>query len=93
LVKINSRVIYTGKTSIHIAVDVSTRKISEKKYRKTTHCVVVFVSVDAEGKPRNCVPFVPKSDLEKNLQKYALKLIELRKNIEEEMAPFLKDYL
>jgi acyl-CoA hydrolase len=93
LVKINAKVIYTGQTSIHIAVDVFTRKISEKKYRKTTHCVVVFVSVDELGKPKLCIPFVPKSDLDKNLEKYALKLIELRKNIEAEMAPFLKDYL
>jgi acyl-CoA hydrolase len=54
---------------------------------------VVFVAVDENGKPKLCAPFVPKSDLEKNLQKYALKLIELRKNIEAEMAPFLKDYL
>lgn len=93
LVKIMARVIYTGKTSIHIAVDVYSRKISGHKFEKTTHCVIVFVAVDEEGKPRPTKQWVPDTDREKHMEQYARRLMELRKNIEEEMAPYLRDYL
>ncbi len=93
LVKIQARVIYTGKSSIHIAVDVFTRPITGHKFEKTTHCVIVFVSVDTEGKPKEAKQWVPDTDREKNLEQYAKRLMELRKDIEEEMAPFLKEYL
>ena len=52
LVKIAAKVIYTGKTSMHIAVDVFSRKISDPEFIKTTHCVIVFVSVDENGNPK-----------------------------------------
>ena len=93
LVKIMARVIYTGTSSIHIAVDVYSRKMSDPKFQKTTHCVIVFVSVDEEGKPRKTTQWVPDTDREKHMEQYAIRLMQLRKDIEEEMSPFLKDYM
>lgn len=93
LVKIQARVIYTGKSSIHIAVDVYSRKMKEPKFQKTTHCVIVFVAVDEEGKPKATKQWIPDTEREKHMQQYAIRLMELRKNIEEEMAPYLKDYI
>ena len=93
LVKIMARVIYTGKSSIHIAVDVYSRKMNDPKFEKTTHCVIVFVAVDAEGKPKPTRQWHPDTEREKHMEQYAIRLMELRKNIEEEMAPHLKDYI
>lgn len=93
LVKILARVIYTGKSSIHIAVDVFSRKMNEPKFEKTTHCVIVFVAVDEEGKPKETKQWVPDTERERNLQQYAIRLMELRKDIETEMQPFLHEYL
>lgn len=93
LVKIQSRVIYTGKSSIHIAVDVYSRKMSEPKFEKTTHCVIVFVAVDDEGKPREAKQWIPDTEREKQLQQYAIRLMELRKDIEEEMGPHFKEII
>lgn len=93
LVKIQSRVIYTGKSSIHIAVDVYSRKITGERFEKTTHCVIVFVSVDENGKPKETKQWIPDTERERNLEQYAKRLMELRKDIEQEMAPFLKEYL
>jgi len=93
LVKIQSRVIYTGKSSIHIAVDVYSRKMNEPKFEKTTHCVIVFVAVDDEGKPRASKQWVPDTDRERQLQQYAIRLMELRKDIEEEMGPHFKEIM
>ena len=93
MVKVTAKVIYTGSTSIHIAVDVYSRKISEYEFNKTTHCVIVFVSVDDDGKPKPVRKWEPITEKEKHMEHYAQKLIQLRKDIELEMLPFLKEYL
>jgi acyl-CoA hydrolase len=93
LVKIGAKVIYTGKTSMHIAVDVFSRKISDPEFIKTTHCVIVFVSVDENGNPKPVRHWEPMTEKDKHLEHYAKKLMQLRKDIELEMQPFLKEYL
>jgi hypothetical protein len=93
LVKIAAKVIYTGKTSMHIAVDVFSRKISDPEFIKTTHCVIVFVSVDENGNPKPVRHWEPMTEKDKHLEHYAKKLMQLRKDIELEMQPFLKEYL
>ena len=92
LVKVMAQVIYTGKSSIHIAVDVFSRKMTDSKFEKTTHCVIVFVAMDEKGKSKPTNQWVPASEHEKNLQHYAIRLMELRKDIEK-TNPFLKEYL
>ena len=92
LVKVVSRVIYTGRTSIHISCDVFSRPITGHKFVKTTHCVIVFVALDENGKPRPSKSWEPHTDHEIALEKYAKRLMELRKDIEVEMKPFLEDY-
>jgi acyl-CoA hydrolase len=39
LVEVQARLIYTGKTSMHIAVDVLAGDPKESQLRKTTHCI------------------------------------------------------
>jgi acyl-CoA hydrolase len=90
IVKVDAQVIHTGTTSIHIAVNVYSRKLKEKIFEKTTHCVIVFVSTDQDGKPIPVKKFVPSNQLQIEMEQYALKLIDLRKSIENEMGRFLK---
>jgi len=56
MVEVRARVIYTGNTSIRIAVDVSAGDPRLSDSQATTHCVIVFVAVDEQGKP---VPVTP----------------------------------
>jgi len=90
IVKIDAKIIYTGSTSMHIAVDVFSKDLSSKNYQKTTHCIIVFVAVDEQGKPTKVKKWKPTSAKDKQLEKYAIKLMNLRQKIEEEMQPFLK---
>jgi acyl-CoA hydrolase len=90
LVRVESEIIYTGRTSMHVAVDVRSREVKSGKFRKTTHCIIVFVSVDKEGKTQPVPEWIPKTDEEIAMRDYAIKLVNLRKNIETEMDPFLK---
>ncbi len=89
IVRVDAQVIYSGTTSIHISVDVFSRKLRDEEFVKTTHCVIVFVSTDKDGKPVPVTKFVPETSLQIDMEKYALRLIDLRKSIEDEMSRFL----
>ena len=89
LVKIDAKVIYTGKTSMHIMVDVMCKNLrTDADYTKTTHCIIVFVAVNQQGEPVDVPEWLPVSEEEIKLRDYAVRLKMLRKDIEDEMAPF-----
>ncbi|MBO9566420.1 MAG: acyl-CoA thioesterase [Niastella sp.] len=83
IVEVQAKIIYTGRTSMHIAVDIKAINPKTKVETKTTHCVIVFVAVDDEGKTVPVPAWTPQSEEEKKLQEYAIKLSELRKEINE----------
>ncbi|HKK87854.1 MAG TPA: hotdog domain-containing protein, partial [Saprospiraceae bacterium] len=89
VIKIKAYVIHTGRTSIHIAVDVYSRNFDTTDFEKKTHCIIVFVSVDEKGKPTPVKQWTPDTDREIALEDYAIRLKALRKEISEEMEPFL----
>ena len=90
IVNVKARIIYTGTTSMHIAVDVTSRNPLQEQFHKTTHCIIVFVAMDAQSKPKKVRKFEPSTPDERNMEQYAIKLMHLRKEIEDEMMPFLK---
>lgn len=91
LVKIDAYIIYTGNSSIHIATDVYSKKFDDADFSKKTHCVVVFVSVNEEGIPIPVKEWVPVTERQKQLEAYAIKLKQLRSDIENEMKPFFDE--
>jgi acyl-CoA hydrolase len=89
LVELRARVIFTGTSSMHIAVDVFSKKPEKNEYKHTTHCIIIFVAIDEDGKPAKVPAFIPQNEEETKLQHYAKKLMELRKGIEDEMESFV----
>lgn len=89
LVRIETQIIYTGTTSMHISVDVYSKGVTKGEFHKTTHCIMVFVAVDEEGKPTPIKRWKPQSEEEKKFESYAIKLMDLRKDIDQEMLPFV----
>ena len=87
VVEVRARVIYTGKTSMHVAVDVSAGDPRDGQSQETTHCIIVFVAVDEDGKPVMVTPWEPRTEREAAMQQYAVRLMELRRSIEDEMQP------
>jgi acyl-CoA hydrolase len=88
LVELHARLIYTGRTSMHIAVDVRSSDPREGVYHQTTYCIIVFVAIDAEGKPVSIPKWHPETDEDRALEQYAIRLMGLRKEIEQEMQAF-----
>ena len=72
---------------MHIAVDVRAGDPREEESGKTTHCIIVFVGVNAGGRPVPVSRWEPVTEEGQSLEKYAVKLMGLRKAIEEEMGP------
>jgi len=89
LVEVHARVIYTGNTSMHIAVDVCSGDARKAEMTQTTHCIIVFVAMDENGKPQTVSQWQALSDDDRALEDYAKKLMALRSEIENEMKPFL----
>ncbi len=85
VVEVKAKVIHTGTTSMHIAVDVRAGDPKYNRYTQTTHCIVIFVAVDNEGTPIEVQPWKPETEEDIAQQQYAKRLMELRKSIETEM--------
>lgn len=88
LVEVKAKVIKTGRSSMHVAVDVFARDPKTGPARKTTHCIIVFVGVDEEGHTTPVPTWTPSTEEDIAMEAYAGKLMELRQGIEEEMSPF-----
>ena len=87
MVEVSAKLIHTGKTSLHVAVEVSAGDPKEGLYTKTTQCVIVFVALDDGGTPIEVNRWEPKSEQDAALEHYAKRLIELREDTEKEVGP------
>ncbi len=92
LVEVSAKVIYTGRSSMHIAIDVQASEPTNLERRLTTHCIVIMVAVDEDGKPTNVPEWVPQIDEDIHLRESAIKLMEMRKQIGEEMEAHVKGF-
>lgn len=90
LVEVEANVIYTGKSSMHIALEVNACDPKSLNRRLTTHCIVIMVAVDESGQPVQIPQWIPITDDDKKQHDSARKLMEMRKQIGEEMKIYLK---
>jgi len=89
IVEAKATLIHTGRTSMHIAVDISAQDPRTDASVKTTHCIIVFVAMGDDGKPMQVKKWVPDTTEAKALEQYAIKLVDLRRDIDEAMRPFM----
>jgi len=90
LVEVSAQIVYTGKTSMHVAIDVQASDPKALNNRLTTHCIVIMVAVDDEGKPSEVPEWIPVKKRDIELRKSAIKLMNMRKEIGEEMQAHVK---
>jgi len=88
LVSVHCQLIYTGNTSMHFSVDVGARNLATGAETLATHCVIVMVATDESGKPTPVPVWEPQSDDDRALAAYARKLMELDRNIANEIARY-----
>ena len=85
LVELQALVIRTGRTSLDVALDVYARDPKRRERRRTGHCVIVFVALDAEARPCAVPAWQPVETIDIALESYAKRLSELRKQMDSEM--------
>ncbi len=89
LVTITAKLVYTGTSSMHFAVDVNARDPMGGADRLCTHCVIVFVALDGvDGKPTPVPALTQETEEDKRLADYALKVMDLSKGIEQTIARY-----
>ena len=79
MVEVTARLMHTGRTSMHIAIDVRAGDLKGGGLSDTTHCTMVFVAVSSTGGSVPVHPWVPATADDVALENYALKQMELRK--------------
>ena len=87
LVTVRARLIHTGSSSMHLAVDVMARDLRKGEERLATSCVMVFVALDADGKPTAVPRWEPRDDAQRQLQAKARQLLELSRGMEQLVGP------
>jgi acyl-CoA hydrolase len=90
VVELRALVIRTGRTSLDIAVDVYAGDPKSPERRRTGHCVIVFVALGTDGRPAPVPQWHPQDDIDRALENYAMRLSELRKQMDTEMERALK---
>ena len=87
LVTVRARLIHTGRSSMHMAVDVLARDLRSGEQRLATSCVMVFVAPDSpDGHPTQVPVWEPRNEEDQRLQAYAKQLMELSKAIEQQVT-------
>lgn len=89
MVEVTAKVIYTGKTSMHLSIDVKAGAPTAEERHLCTHCIAVMVAMDDQGKPTPVPEWVPTTETDIQHRNSAIKLMEMRNSIHAEMTSFV----
>jgi acyl-CoA hydrolase len=78
LVEVEARLLHTGDSSLHISVHVRSGDPAVGNLAMTTHCLIVFVRLDADGRAGPARQWEPVSAEDVALDEHARHLIALR---------------
>ncbi|MEO7752301.1 MAG: hotdog domain-containing protein [Terracoccus sp.] len=84
LVEVEARLLLTGTSSMHVSVHVRSGDPAAGEPELTTHSLIVFVPLDAEGNAIPARAWVPRTDEDRDLRDHALELVSLRQSIDAE---------
>jgi acyl-CoA hydrolase len=82
LVEVEARIILTGRTSMHLSVQVAAIELASGQRTETGHCVIVFVAVDGHGESRPVPAWIALTREDKAWAAYAQRQMSLREGME-----------
>lgn len=89
MVEVEAKVIYTGRTSMHLGIEVRAGDPTSDKKQLTTHCVAIMVAVDDEGSPVPVPEWKPTDEKDIMMRDSAIRLMQMREKIRDEMSAHL----
>ena len=78
LVEINAKIIHTGKSSMHIFMELNAGDPKNYEQTKSMHCIMVFVAVDDDGRSVEVPSWTPETERDSTMEKYAIRIKEVR---------------
>lgn len=78
VVEVEARLLHTGRSSMHISVHVRSGDPKTRERDLTTHSLLVYVALGADGRAAPVRPWVPTCDEDSALDRHARHLVELR---------------
>jgi acyl-CoA hydrolase len=85
LIEATAQVIHTGRTSMHVLVRVAQADPRTGRYEAATHCLLIFVAVDEEKRPRPVPEWTPRTIEDLALAEGAAARIDGRRALHEVM--------
>ena len=85
IVEVRSRIVATGRSSMHIVNEVLSADPREGVFTRACDCLVIFVAMTEDRKSMPVPPYEPKTEEEIRVRDAAMSRVQLRKAIEEEM--------
>jgi uncharacterized protein (TIGR00369 family) len=64
LVTARAAVVYAGRTSMEVSVEVEAENLVTGRRRRTNRCAVTYVAIDEHGKPAPVPPVLPETEEE-----------------------------
>ena len=90
IVEVRAQLIRTGRTSMDVAVDIYATNPRSTTKRRTCHCVMTFVAIDEQGRPKEVSAWTPMTPVQQALEAHAIRLNEIRKSIDQEIESQLR---
>jgi acyl-CoA hydrolase len=85
LVEVRGLVAYTGRTSVHDGIEVHAGDPRGAGLQRATICVIVFVALDPDGRPKAVPRWTPETDYDWTLEAYARRMNEFGRALEREV--------
>ena len=85
LIEVHARVVHTGRTSMQVVVTVNASDARQHNFRPAMDCILVFVAMDDQGRPKPVPQLVPADAEAEQLASGALERIAARAEIRDAM--------
>jgi len=85
LIQVHARIAMTGRTSMHVLVQVESSDVRTRNFSESMTCLLVMVAVDANRAPTDVPEWSPWSDGDRTLSERTRARIEPRRNIQQLM--------
>lgn len=85
LIEARARLMKTGRTSMHVLVTIHFRDPKNGDFQRGADCILVFVAMDENRKPKTVTPWVPQTDVDRKLAENTTQRVPQRVAIHEAM--------
>ena len=86
LIEVSARIAHTGRSSMQVVVTVDAADVRSRQFRPAMDCILVFVAMDEQRRPRPVPAWAPTDDASQRLARGIEGRLEARREIREVMS-------